>query len=357
MLEEDIEEDEELEEENPDPVGVKLGSTRTVVVQPEGNVVRTHESLTCLATYDDVLTGKRRVIYGKEAANEYPERVQFMLRSGLPEDENRAEAAATFFNKFTRANGVSEDSVVVYAIPAIDNEQGLANLADVIQESGIGEQLIRSYPESLCGSIPVLGDGLDAIDSIFIAVNMGSTNLEACAYRRGEQLSRFSTGSITGNEVDRWIANYVEEETQGRVNVDLTTAREYKETHGDFNNFEPFTDIIQQPGGGTHEFTIERSVMDALDRYVDDVVDEIANNFLPQLANRYIKIYKQTLDEPIVLTGGMACIPGLVKVVEDRLSEELQHEVTVVAPDEPVTAAARGAQRISQRFVENEVYQ
>jgi actin-like ATPase involved in cell morphogenesis len=356
MLEEDIEEDEELEEEIPDPVGVKLGSTRTVVVQPEGNVVRTHESLTCLATYDDVLTGKRRVIYGKEAANEYPERVQFMLRSGLPEDENRAETAATFFNKFTRANSVSEDSVVVYAIPAIDNEQGLANLADVIQESGIGTQMIRSYPESLCGSIPVLGDGLDAIDSIFIAVNMGSTNLEACAYRRGEQLSRFSTGSITGNEVDRWIANYVEEETQGRVNIDQTTAREYKETHGDFNNFEPFTDIIQQPGGGTHEFTIERSVMDALDRYVDDVVDEIANNFLPQLANRYIKIYKQTLDEPIVLTGGMACIPGLVKEVEDRLSEELQHEVTVVAPDEPVTAAARGAQRISQRFVENEVY-
>lgn len=356
MLEEEIEEDEEMEEEIPEPIGVKLGSTRTVVVQPEGNVVRTHESLTCLATYDDVLTGKRRVIYGKEAANEYPERVQFMLRSGLPEDDNRAETAATFFNKFTRANNVPEDSVVVYAIPAIDNEQGLTNLADVIEQSGIGNQLIRSYPESLCGAIPVLGDGLDAIDSIFIAANMGSTNLEACAYRRGEQLSRFSTGSITGNEVDRWIANYVEEETQGRVNIDLTTAREYKETHGDFNNFEPFTDIIQQPGGGTHEFTIERSVMDALDRYVDDVVDEIANNFLPQLANRYIKIYKQTLDEPIVLTGGMACVPGLVQEVEDRLSEELQHEVTVVAPDEPVTAAARGAQRISQRFVENEVY-
>lgn len=356
MLEEEIEEDDELEEEIPDPIGVKLGSTRTVVVQPEGNVVRTHESLTCLATYDDVLTGKRRVIYGEEAANEYPERVQFMLRSGLPEDDSRAETAATFFNKFARANGVPEESVVVYAIPAIDNEQGLSNLADVIEQSGIGDQMIRSYPESLCGSIPVLGDGLEAIDSIFIAVNMGSTNLEACAYRRGEQLSRFSTGSITGNEVDRWIANYVEEETQGRVSIDLTTAREYKESHADFNDFEPFTDIIQQPGGGTHEFTIERSVMDALDRYVDDVVDEIANNFLPQLANRYIKIYKQTLDEPIVLTGGMACVPGLVQEVEDRLSKELQHEVTVVAPDEPVTAAARGAQRISQRFVENEVY-
>ncbi len=356
MLDEELEEEEETTETNLSPVGVKLGSTRTVVVQPQGSVIRTHEALTCLATYQDVLTGKRRAIYGEEAANEYPERVQFMLRSGLPEDDERAEAAATFFNKFIQANDVSEDSVVVYAIPTIDNERGLSNLANVIEESGIGTKLIRSYPESLCGSIPAIGTGLDAIGRIFIAINMGSTNLEACAYRRGEQLSRFSTGAVTGNEVDRWISNYVEEETQGRVNIDQTTAREYKEQHGDFNDFEPFTDIIQQPGGGTHEFTIERSVTDALDRYVDDAVDEIANNFLPQLANRYIKIYKQTLDEPIVLTGGMACIPGLVEEFEDRLSEELQHEVKVTAPEEPVTAAARGAQRIAERFVEEESY-
>ncbi len=356
MLDEEVDEEEELDEENPAPVGVKLGSTRTVVVQPQGNVVRTHEALTCLATYQDVLTGKRRAVYGEEAANEYPERVQFMLRSGLPEDDERAETAATFFNKFTRANDVPEDSVVVYAIPTIDNERGLSNLAEVIEQSGIGSQLIRSYPESLCGSIPALGGGLDAINRIFIAINMGSTNLEACAYRRGEQLSRFATGSVTGNETDRWIANYVEEETQGRVNIDGTTAREYKEEHGDFNDFQPFTDIIQQPGGGTHEFTIERSVMDALDRYVDEAVDEIANEFLPQLANRYIKIYKQTLEEPIVLTGGMACIPGLVEEFENRLSKELQHEVEVTAPEEPVTAAARGAQRIAQRFVEDETY-
>ncbi len=356
MLDEEMETEEELDEENPVPVGVKLGSTRTVVVQPKGNVVRTHEALTCLATYQDVLSEKRRAVYGEEAANEYPERVQFMLRSGLPEDDERAETAATFFDKFTSANGVSENSVVVYAIPTIDNEGGLTNLASVIEESGIGSQLIRSYPESLCGSIPALGGGLDAINRIFIAINMGSTNLEACAYRRGEQLSRFSTGSVTGNEVDRWIANNVEEETQGRVNIDQTTAREYKEEHGDLENFKPFTDIIQQPGGGTHEFTIERSVVDALDRYVNETVDEIANEFLPQLANRYIKIYKQTLEEPIVLTGGMACIPGLLEAFENRLSTELQHEVTVTAPEEPVTAAARGAQRIAEQFVEEETF-
>jgi hypothetical protein len=296
----------------PDPVGVKLGSTCTVVVHPQGSVLKTHEALTCLATYEDVLTGTEQVIYGEQAAREYPERVEFMLRSGLPEDDERTETAATFFTHLIQTNDVPSNSVVVYAIPAIDNERGLANLTSMIEESPIGERLIRSYPESLCGVIPAVGTGLDAIERRFIAVNLGSTTLSACAYRRGEQLTPVATGTVTGNAVDRWIATNVEEETQGRVTIDQTTAREYKEAHADF---EPFNDIIQQPGGGTHEFTIDHSVMDALDRYVDEVVDEIANTFLPQLANDHVKLYKQTLDEPLVLTGGMACIPGLLDTV------------------------------------------
>jgi actin-like ATPase involved in cell morphogenesis len=359
MSEDDADTDEGEQDDTggePTPVGVKLGSTRTVVALPQGNAVRTVEALTCIATYEDALTGEERVLYGEEAATEYPDRVQYMLRSGLPEDEENAELAATFFEEFVHNNDVPEDSVVVYAIPTLDNDEGLENLSAVIENSGIGDALIRSYPESLCGSVAALGTGLDAIERIFVGVNLGSTNLEACAYRRGKQLSRFATGAVTGNEVDRHIANNVEDETQGRVNIDLQTAREYKEEHGDLENYEPFTDIVQQPGGGTHEFTIEHSVVDALELYVDEVVDEIANTFLPQLANDHIKVYKQALDEHVVLTGGMAEIPGLVDAVEERLSEELQRDVSCTAPSKPATAAARGAQRIAERFVEDEAY-
>ena len=331
------------------PVGVKLGSTRTVVVypSPDGDGTEIIRTLTCLATYEDVLTGEERVLYGEEAATEYPDTVEFMLRSGLPEDEGSAESAATFFRELLDANDVPKDSAVVYAIPTIDNEAGLANLEAVVEGSAIGEKLVRSYPESLCGSLPAFEDELGAIDDIFVAINMGSTNLEVCAYRRGEQLVPLSTGSITGNEVDRRVANYVEEETQGRVNIDLTTAREYKETHADFERFEPFTDVIQQPGGGSHEFTIEDSVMDACDEYVDEVVDEVANAFLPELANSYMKVYQLALDKPIVLTGGMACVPGIVEEVESRLSEELQRDVTVIRPERPDLSAAEGAHEIA----------
>ncbi|MFB6165138.1 MAG: hypothetical protein ABEJ31_08265 [Haloarculaceae archaeon] len=342
----------------PVPIGVKLGSTRTVIALPTGDDgdLRVIRTLTCMATYDDPITGEERVIYGDEAATEYPDRAEFMLRSGLPEDDERAELTKKFFDALLEENDVPENSAVVYAIPTIDNRAGLANLESVIAESAIGSATVQSYPESLCGSIPALGEDLEAISEIFVSVNMGSTNLEASAFRRGEQLAPFATGAVTGNEVDRMIANNVEEETQGRVNIDPTTAREYKEDHADFVDFEPFTDVIQQPGGGSHEFTIERSVMDACNDYLDAAVDEIANTFLPELANDYMKVYQLALDQPIVLTGGMACIPGVVEEFEQRLSEELQRDVTAVAPERADLSATIGAQRIAQHLVDNDAY-
>jgi actin-like ATPase involved in cell morphogenesis len=333
------------------PVGVKLGSTRTVLRFPDNTgEPQTIRTLTCLATYEDAITGEERVLFGEQAASEYPDRVEFMLRSGLPEDDERTELARRYFDELIESNNVPHDSTVVYAIPTIDNEAGLRNLSEVIENSAIGQIEMRSYPESLCSSIPALGEGVEAIDEVFVAVNMGSTNLEACAYRRGEQLLPFSTGSVTGNDVDRRIVNNVEEETQGRVHVDLTTAREYKEEHGDFEAFEPFSDVVQQPGGGSHEFTIEHSVMDALNWYLDEAVDRVANEFLPDFANEYMKPYQMALSQPIALTGGMACIPGLADEFERRLSAELDREVEVATPPEPDIAAAEGAMRIAERL-------
>ncbi len=341
------------EPDAPMPVGVKLGSTRTVLAYPDrDDELQIKRTLTCLATYQDPLTGEDKVLYGEPAAEEYPDRVTYMLRSGLPEDTDSARLAERFFDTVIRDTDLPANSAVVYAIPTIDNPDGLANLETVIEGSDIGDALVRSFPESLCGSLPALGPGLEGLDDIFLAVNMGSTNLEACAYRRGEQLTPFSTGAVTGNEVDRAIANRVEEETQGRVNIDIETAREYKEQHATFEDFEPVTDVIQQPGGGAHEFTIETSIMSACDDYLDEAVDEVANTFLPQLASDHMRVYKLALDEPVVLTGGMACIPGIVDEFATRLSDQLNHDVTAVAPETPDQSAAIGAQRIASRLAE-----
>ena len=338
--------------DGPEAVGVKLGSTRTVLDLPDGRGGRErHSMLTCLATYEDAITGEEKALFGHEAAIEYPDTVRFMLRSGLPEGDESVADAERFFEAVVDAHGVPEDSAVVYAVPTIDNEAGVENLKSVIEGSAIGEVETRSYPESLCGAIPAYGDDLAAIDEVFVSINMGSTTLEACAYRRGEQLSPFSTGSVTGNEVDRRIVAAVEEESQGRVHIDRTTAREYKEEHADVYDFEPFTDVIQQPGGGSHEFTVDRGVREPVDRYIDEAVDVVANEFLPELANDHMKPYQLALGRPVAATGGMACIPGLTEEFEKRLSAELDRDVEVVSPDDPATAAAEGAGRIAERLI------
>ncbi|MFB6131956.1 MAG: rod shape-determining protein [Halanaeroarchaeum sp.] len=336
----------------PSALGVKMGSTRTVVARERGGEVETIQDLTCLASYTDALTGEEHVLFGSDAATQYPDRVEFMLRTGLPTDDESTERARTYLREFIAANELPENSVAVYAIPSIDNEKGLERFEAGIENSRIGERQIRSYPETLCGAVPAIGDELEAIRETFLVVNLGSTNLEASAFRNGEQLVPFSTGSVTGSEVDRRIANYVEEETQGRVNIDLTTAREYKETYADFDDYQPFSDTIQQPGGGSYEFTIEDSVMDAVDEYVDDAIEEFANVFMPTLDQEHLKIRQRALQNPIVLTGGMACIPGIEDEFAQRLSVELGIDVGSVKPDSPDTAAAEGAYRIARRLVD-----
>lgn len=346
---------ETVDEGTPLPVGVKLGSTRTVVTTGNGKGIDEYQAMSRLATYEDVLTGEERVLYGEEAESEYPDQVEPMIRDGVP-NNYRTDLTAEFFNEFTRANEIPADSAVVYAIPTVDNEEGLENLERVIEQSRVGEALVRSYPATLCGAIPAIGSGLDALDEIFVSVNLGSTYLEASAYRHGEQLSSHATGSVTGNEIDRRIAAYVEDETDGAVEIDTRTARHYKENHADFDNYEPFTDTIPQPDGGPYEFTVERAVMDACGEYLDAVVNEFADGFLPKLANDYRRLFGRALSNPIVLSGGMACIPGIVDEFETRLTKKLQGDVDAIAPPQPERAAAQGAHRIAYRLVDREAY-
>ncbi|AFK18925.1 hypothetical protein E6P09_09075 [Haloferax mediterranei ATCC 33500] len=337
----------------PTPVGVKLGSTRTALVYDDdaGNQ-ETVRTLSCLATYEDTLTKDERVLYGEEAARQYPERTEYMLRSGLPKDAESAELTDQFFGELCDGYALPEESAVVYAIPTVGDDVGLANLNTVIEESAIGKTLVRGFPESLCASIPAIGDNLEAIEEIFVAINLGATTLEACAYRHGEQLSPFVSEAATGDQVDQRVADVIKEETDGRVAIDYATAREYKEGYADFNEFEAFTDVIQHPDEGSHEFTVDRSIMGPVDRYLDDVVDELTTDFFSRLANAHMKTYQLSQTRPIVVTGGMTCIPGLVDELETRLSEELDREVDLTVPDNPDLAAAEGAYRIAERLLD-----
>lgn len=326
------------------PVGVSLGSTRTVIAQPsgDGTGLRTSRTLSSIAPYEEPLTGETRYLYGEDAVREFPEDAQYVFRSG-GSDHSRVSLTTRFFDALLDTHDIPAASTVVYASPLTETRTHRT----VIEGSDIGDRLLESYPESLCGAIPALGGGLDAFEEIFLVINMGATGLEIAAYRRGEQLQPITAGAVSGNGVDRQIAQLVGEETQGRVTVDANTAREYKETHGNFERFEPFTVSIQQPGGGTEDCLIERAVMEPLDSYLDDVVATFADRFLPALANEHLRVSRAALDRAVILTGGMACLPGIVEAFETRASEAIGREITAASPDRPDLAPALGAQRIA----------
>jgi len=304
-----------LADGGPVPVGVKLGSTRTVIAYPTGEGLRVIRTLTCLAAYEEPLTGKTQYRFGDDAAAEYPDRIEFVLRSGLPEEEDRLNRVTRFFEAVVDSHDVPSNSVVVYATPAVEDTAGFRNLRAVIERSPIGSHAIEGYPEALCGSIPALGAGLEAVEETFLTLNLAATSLELMAYRQGEQLSPTRSGAVTANEIDRDIITNVENETQGRVHLDINSAREYKEQHADFENFEPFTDVIQQPGGGSHEFTIEWSVMDAVDAYLDRVVDIFVTEVIDRERGDHLEVGRH------VVVG-----PEQVQARVDRL-DECRHPV------------------------------
>ncbi|RDZ46940.1 hypothetical protein C5B91_04525 [Haloferax sp. Atlit-10N] len=333
----------------PTAVGVKFGSARTALAFDDGDAARTVHLPSCLTDGEDALAGDEGVHDGGETVRESSERVEFMLRSGVPATARDAESFERFVRELCARHDLSAESAVVYAMPTVDDDIGLANFGTAVGECGIGEALARGFPESLCASIPALGDGIEAVDEVFIALNLGATNLEACAYRRGERLLPFVSAEASGDRVDRRIAEAVEAEAGGRVTIDPATARGYKETHADFGGFDPFTDAVERGDEGAHEFTVERGVMEPLDEYLDDVVAELCD-FFSRLASSHMKTYQLARARPLVVSGGMACIPGLVEELEARLAAELDRPVNVVVPDDPVTAAAEGAHRLAVRL-------
>jgi len=334
------------------PIGLKIGSTRTVVAMPgyqgELEIVRT---LTCVAKYKDLFSGKVLTKFGDEAAAEYPESCTYMFRAGLPQDDDMVGLAQKFIEYLVFKYNIPENSYVTLAHPAVENERGRRNLKEIINNMSIGRAGRQAWSEAFCGAIPVF-EGLDALRRTFISINMGSTTLEVSAFRNGAPVHTITLGTVSGNVVDRKIQLEVQNETQGIVSIDLNTARQYKEDHANFFSFQPVYDFIHLPDRGQYGFKIEKSIMRPVDEYVDEVIRAFSDFFLSQLAQTHYQAYKRVLSEPIVLTGGMACIPGLAEMLQKKLSDELEREVTCVTSDRPDLSPAVGAYRISQYTLE-----
>lgn len=203
------------ERDAPTAVGVKFGSARTTLVFDDGDAATTVQVPSCLVDGEDALPGDERVSDDEGAVRRSGDRAEFMLRSGVPATARDAELFERFVRELCERHDLPAESAVVYAMPTVDDRVGLANFGTAVGECGLGGTLTRGLPESLCASIPALGDGIEAVDEVFVALDLGPTNLEACAYRHGTRLLPFVSAEVSGDRVDRRIAEAVEARPRG----------------------------------------------------------------------------------------------------------------------------------------------
>ncbi len=329
------------------PVGIKIGSQRTVIAKEDETIIVE----TCIKERENPITGEKDYIIGNEAAELYGDEAVYMLRAGLPGTEDEAELLKIFLGRIASEYGIPENSYVTYGIPSTESEEGVQLFKKVVSQVPIGWTGKEVWNDSFLSAL-ALPEGLEVLDETFVVVNAGSTTTDIVAVRKGEIVFSMVTGEVSGDLVDRWIKNEIMNETRGAVNVDLSTARSYKEKYANLKEWKSIQESVQLFEKGLYTFRIDEAINRPVERYLENLVDYVVLEFLPSLAEFNFKMYKKVLESDFILTGGMAEIPGLKEKFATLLSEKLGVVINVKCPENPLTASARGALLISKLRVE-----
>ncbi len=330
------------------PVGIKIGSQHTVIVTSDGEFV-TH---TCIREVENPITGEKEYVIGDEAIELFGDDVNYMLRGGFPGSEEEAELLKAFLLRLVKEYDIPENSYVTYAVPSIESEVCVNLLKKVIAQLPVGWVGKEMWNDSFLGAL-AFPEGMEMLNKTFLVINLGSSTTEVVAVRRGEIVYSLVTGAISGDSVDRKIRNEIQNETRGAVNIDITTAREFKERYANLKNWEKVQETVHLFEKGKYSFRIDECIIKPVNEYIEDVADFVAMQFLPELAERNFSVYRQIMKRDFILIGGMAEIPGLAEKLEAVLRDRLGVGISIKVPEKPSTASARGAYTISKLRVEN----
>jgi len=344
LMEGEVKAEEKAEEKKDSvPIGIKIGSLHTVIVTDD-SIQIVH---TCMKEETNPITGEKEYIVGNEAAEVFGDEAVYMLRAGLPGSEEEAELLKIFLGKTIKEYGLPENSYVTYAIPSIESEYCLNLVKKVTAQVPVGWAGKEIWNDSFLGAL-ALPEGLDMVTKTFLVINLGSSTTEVAAVRRGGIILSMVTGAISGDIVDRQIKNEIQNETRGAVNIDLSTARMYKEKYANLLNWESVQETVHLFEKGKYSFKVDQCIIGPINGYLEEVADFVSREFLPQLAERNFSVYKQIIERDFILIGGMAEIPGLKEKLQTLLSDRLGVGINIQMPENPATASARGAYLISK---------
>ncbi len=325
------------------PIGIKVGSQNTVITTSDWTEIET----TCVKERSNLITGETEYIVGNEAAEMFGDGAEYMLRGGLPGNEEEADLLRRFLGRLIEKYDLPENSYVTYAIPAVESEVGINLFKKVVSQISIGWSGKEIWNDSFLGALALPG-GIKIVEKTFLVINLGSTTTEVVAARKGEVLLSAVTGAVSGDLVDRWVKNEILNETRAALNIDLATARKYKEKYANLKSWENVQESVQLFRKGKSSFKISECIIKPIEDYLERLADFVCLEFLPELAETNFSVYKQVLAKEFILVGGMVEIPGLREKLGTIMSSQLGANVTMICPENPVAAPAKGAYTLSK---------
>lgn len=315
-----------------EPVGVKLGSLNTVVAYRK-RIIR---ELTVVARTGGSLSNPRYVF--SHSALRHSSAV-YPLRFGMPTSEESASLLSEYVKWLLK--DISEESFMVFAVPMMNFEQGVA----LLKKSLSTIKAKQLFTEAFCTAVNVLCRRATEIEEkVFLVANLGSTTTEFAVFDGFTRRASRSYPEPSGNQLDREIASLLSERLGGAYISD-NEAREIKERFS-LDNPRDFS-LKVLVGGRIRERVIRNEwLRESINSYLADVLsktEEFLSQVEPELLSRLVNFGS------VVVGGGMCNLKGSRKVIAEKMEELLDLKPSF--PKDGVAAPALGARLIAEHFI------
>ncbi|MFA4870835.1 MAG: hypothetical protein WC623_21740 [Pedobacter sp.] len=280
----------------------------TAIALRNGDGIETKTTRTCVR-YPKDLSGKELSPVVGEPASLFAD-AQFPLNLGLVETDEGIRHTKDILASFDIPQGMN----IILAAPAVEIAKGEKRLAQAVKEVCLPTK-IRMFSECLASAVAVLNDPKLILDSAFFSINLGSSTTEFGCFNSGTKEHLSAHSETSGNRVDHAIRSRIERSV-GDSMFSLHDIQIMKESS---SLKSPKT--FKVPGFSRHgkiEKDVCEEIIIPLQEYANGVAsfvaDEIYSNVQP-------RVRKLALDEPIIISGGMANIEGLPELIIEKLSE------------------------------------
>ena len=311
-------------------IGIDLGtSTTTAFVQGKG-IVLSESTAICYDSYDDevVCVGNK----AGEMSDKTPESLKLVkpITDGIISDFTSVVRILSHFIDELCKNNVFRPNVIISGPSGITSLERKA-IVEAACSAGAGKVYVIDEPV-----ISALGAGLSIENPHGVMVlDLGAGSADIAVITMGT-VAYCSSLRLGGNTMDEAILQYVRRAKE--TIIGLSTAKKIKHTVGCANKRSE--ELVMFCNGKDHitgmPKTFEISSNEVYEA-LEDIIDEIFKGIVGVLEQVPPELYSDICSEGILITGGLANLPG----IDTRLSEKLTIKVTKAA--DPEHCAAKGA--------------